>query len=253
MSLIYCIHITSGKAKLSGNIKSLCTPGVKPLFRQFYSFFNDCPNVNDDRIKRLIIRHKYKYPSIVDASELILPFTDLSESIYARMFWNCKKLKYPPKVLPAKTVPENAYSYMFSGCDRLKYIPKILGNTFETNSCSEMFYGCLSIKNISESFPSNFEYTGVNAFLKCFANCIGLEKISNTLFSKELYRHCFKSIFANTKVKTIPKLNLHISRTNKQHQHYFWCAGCYKDMFDNIPDEYFKHMSVFQKNLFIEA
>lgn len=63
--------------------------------------------------------------NLLDASELILPVTDVSSfvngHIYAHMFQNCRNLVTAPD-LTVDVVGKNLYDQMFSGCTSLKYI-----------------------------------------------------------------------------------------------------------------------------------
>lgn len=75
---------------------------------------------------------------LLDASELILPVTDVSGfrngHVYAHMFQGCTKLVTAPD-LTVDVVGKNLYDQMFSGCTSLKYIKCLVtytssGSTF---------------------------------------------------------------------------------------------------------------------------
>ena len=58
---------------------------------------------------------------LIDASELLLPATTLTNSCYSDMFYDCSSLTKAPE-LPAPTLLNGCYSNMFKYCDNLSYI-----------------------------------------------------------------------------------------------------------------------------------
>ena len=70
---------------------------------------------------------------IVNASELILPATTLTEGCYYGMFAGCTLLTTAP-ALPATTLTEACYYYMFGGCSNLNYI-KMLATDISASDC----------------------------------------------------------------------------------------------------------------------
>ena len=62
-------------------------------------------------------------PGIVDASELILPATTLSNNCYVEMFKNCTNLQKSPVEFPALVLSNNCYQEMFNGCNKLTTTP----------------------------------------------------------------------------------------------------------------------------------
>ncbi|MCQ2793971.1 MAG: hypothetical protein MJ207_01155 [Bacilli bacterium] len=92
------------KWNVSGDIRSLVnyTEEIKPY--SFYSLFKR-PDYSDGC-------------SIIDASELLLPYTKLSEGCYQNMFANCSYLIGAPQ-LPATQLEDSCYESMFQGCHSL--------------------------------------------------------------------------------------------------------------------------------------
>lgn len=85
--------------------------------------------------------------NVVDATDLILPATTLSQSCYSSMFYGCSKLISAPK-LPATILDDGCYSYMFSRCTNLTIAP-VLPATILTNGCyQQMFARCSNLNYV---------------------------------------------------------------------------------------------------------
>lgn len=87
--------------------------------------------------------------SIVDASGLLLPQSDLSgtESYYEYMFGNCTALSAAPK-LPATSLGESCYCIMFDHCTALKTPPALPARILSWRCYNEMFRGCTSLESL---------------------------------------------------------------------------------------------------------
>ena len=80
---------------------------------------------------------------LIDASDLLLPATTLTNYCYAYMFYGCANLTAAPKEMPATTVADDCYGCMFQGCTELTTVPVELPATEMKEYCySSMFYGC---------------------------------------------------------------------------------------------------------------
>ena len=75
----------------------------------------------------------FKNSSIVDASELILPWTTLTDGCFRYMFGNCSQLTKAP-ILPATTLAPSCYFQMFYSCEKLNYI-KMLATDVSAENC----------------------------------------------------------------------------------------------------------------------
>lgn len=71
---------------------------------------------------------------LIDASNLILPATTLTNYCYYSMFYECTSLTTAP-VLPATTLANSCYEYMFTGCSHLNYI-KCLATNISATRCT---------------------------------------------------------------------------------------------------------------------
>ena len=84
---------------------------------------------------------------VVDASNLILPSTTLSNSCYYEMFTNCTSLTTAPE-LPATTLDGYCYLSMFQGCTSLTTAPELPATTLAQGCYRDMFNGCSSLNYI---------------------------------------------------------------------------------------------------------
>ena len=84
---------------------------------------------------------------VVDASNLALPATILSQDCYTSMFENCRYLEAAP-ALPALKLADYCYQRMFYGCESLEAAPD-LPALVATNGCyAYMFQGCSNLNYI---------------------------------------------------------------------------------------------------------
>lgn len=155
---------------------------------------------------------------IVSASDLILPFTELSDSCYRRMFADCEYLEKSPKLpattlgdycyysmfencsaltqapeLPALKVSRYAYRNMFTDCDSLKIAPKISAKMIDIEGCDAMFYSCDSLTTVMELPFSEISNNGCH---QMFENCISLQQVP-PMEIKRNSQGAFRRMFAN--------------------------------------------------------
>ena len=84
---------------------------------------------------------------IVDASELILSATTLTEACYSGMFQSCTSLTTAP-ALPATTLADGCYFGMFDGCTLLTTAPALPATTLANSCYHHMFYNCTNLNYI---------------------------------------------------------------------------------------------------------
>lgn len=96
----------------------------------------------------------------VNAENLVLPATTLSNSCYKSMFSYCENLVSAPSVLPATTLSEYCYSRMFSGCTSLTNASVISATTLAKFSCVRMFENCTSLTTAPDLLASTLGSTG---------------------------------------------------------------------------------------------
>lgn len=188
-------------------------------------------------------RQLFQTSKIVDAEDLIIPYTSIPESFFREMFKNCvyltksfalnfttlnsscysgmfsgcTSLETAPN-LPATTVPYNAYSNMFSGCTSLSAMPTISATILGGESVfSNMFNGCTGLTSVS--VPNVNELTA-SCFKQMFTNCTGIQtmpQLTWTTLTQSCYESMFEGCTSLITLKTLPSLTL--------------AANCYKNMF----------------------
>ena len=90
----------------------------------FYDLFNSCTG-------------------LINAKNLCLPATTLTNNCYSGMFNGCTSLTIAPE-LPATTLANNCYSGMFNGCTNLNYIKMLATNIGATNCLNNWVSGVSS-------------------------------------------------------------------------------------------------------------
>lgn len=83
---------------------------------------------------------------VTDASNLVLPATDLGELAYESMFQYCDGLVYAPE-LPATGLSNSCYSSMFRGT-AIETAPELPAATLVASSYHRMFMDCTNINKI---------------------------------------------------------------------------------------------------------
>ena len=81
---------------------------------------------------------------VVNAKNLSLPATTLTDYCYTNMFSGCTSLVNAPE-LPATTLVYNCYSGMFYGCTNLTTAPELHATTLASSCYSGMFSGCTNL------------------------------------------------------------------------------------------------------------
>ena len=89
----------------------------------------------------------YENIKLIDASNLILPATTLSNYCYQQMFYGCTSLTNAPK-LHATTLTTSCYNNMFRDCESLTTAPELPATTLVSSCYRYMFIGCESLNNI---------------------------------------------------------------------------------------------------------
>lgn len=116
---------------------------------------------------------------LTDASELILPWNEVSKEAFEYMFWGCTYLKYGPQ-LPATVLGEKAYYAMFSGCTSLITAPSLPATTLGVGCYTYMFKECNTLTSLPTIAASDLfgEGSANSPAWLMFNACIGLEEIT---------------------------------------------------------------------------
>ena len=141
--------------------------------------------------------------NIIDAGNLILPATTLSNACYMAMFKGCTSLTQAPE-LPAVEMTISCYADMFSGCTSLTTAPALPATTLADSCYSHMFEGCTSLAQapvLPATTLANSCYYGM------FAGCTSLTtapQLPATTLAKQCYYGMFWSC---TSLVNVPALS----------------------------------------------
>ena len=124
---------SSGHINVYGNIMSLL----------YGDDFIGKTTMSDFSLKQVFSRS-----NIIDAGNLILPATTLSNACYHRMFYGCTSLTTAP-ALPATILAKHCYEGMFYNCASLTQAPVLPATTLAEGCYWSMFSGCTSLDNIN--------------------------------------------------------------------------------------------------------
>ena len=161
---------------LSGNIMALIG-GVN---------YEDLKELNYNRAFEKIFANS----NVVEASELLLPATALTDYCYNSMFSGCTSLTTAPE-LPATTLADACYLTMFEGCTSLTTAPALPATTL-ADACYEfMFSGCTSLTTAPELPATSL---AESCYYEMFRSCTSLTtapELPATTLAKSCYRGLF--------------------------------------------------------------
>ena len=105
---------------------------------------------------------------LVDAGNLSLPATGLTENCYSMLFMEAINLVKPPK-LPAMVMADECYSHLFDNCWSLETAPKFPATTLASNCYYSTFANCRGLINAPEILPATqlVYYCYDSMFLNC--------------------------------------------------------------------------------------
>ena len=139
---------------------------------------------------------------LINACELILPATALTNNCYNRMFNGCTSLTTAPE-LPATTLANYCYTSMFAGCTSLTSAPELPATALTEYCYSNMFQGCTSLTTAPELPPitlANYCYQYM------FRGCTSLTTAPE-LPATTLAQFCYTSMFSGcTSLTTAPSI-----------------------------------------------
>lgn len=127
---------------------------------------------------------------IVSASDLILPFTELSDYCYRRMFADCGYLEEVPK-LPATALAKRCYYSMFENCSALTQAPELPSIALAEYCYMYMFHGCSSLTKAPELPATTL---AIGCYSNMFRDCSSLTETTilySSLIPKDGYRYMF--------------------------------------------------------------
>ena len=130
---------------------------------------------------------------LIDASELELPATTLTQGCYFYMFRNCKSLTAAPSILPATTLEYSCYANMFNGCKSLVQAPELPAINLATGCYEQMFLGCTSL-TAAPTLPATT--LAQTCYRSMFSSCSSL-KTAPDLNALILANNCYYGMFGN--------------------------------------------------------
>ena len=186
----------------------------------------------------------YGSTGLIDASNLVLPATALTQNCYNGMFRGCTSLTNAPElpatalasgccnymfsgctsltsapaILPATSLADNCYYGMFQGCTSLTQAPELPATTLADNCYNSMFNGCTSLTSTPALPATTLSYSCYsNMFNGCTSLIIAPELPATTL-AEACYNGMFKGCTSLTQSPELPATTL--------------ASGCYYGMFD---------------------
>ena len=180
---------------------------------------------------------------IVDASNLILPFTQMTPYCYYSMFDGCTPL-VNASALPATTLAYYCYQYMFRGCTSLTSAPELPATTLASSCYYRMFQGCTSLTTAPTLPATTLAH---DCYERMFENCTSLTTAPE-LPATTLAYYCYQYMFYGcTSLTTAPELPATKLEFNCYYSMFSGCTSlttapklpattlvsdCYSSMFD---------------------
>lgn len=187
---------------------------------------------------------------LINAKNLILPATTLTERCYEKMFKGCVNLRTAPKTLPATTLTNYCYTDMFNGCTSLINTPKLPATTLADDCYYSMFENCTNLTRVTSILPAKTcksecyyrmfygctsmtiapELPATNLSRCCydtmFYGCTSLTSVTTKLPATTLIDYCYNSMFNGcTSLTTAPELPAKTLVSN-----------CYQSMFSGCTN-----------------
>ena len=154
---------------------------------------------------------------LINAKNLSLPATTLTDSCYSNMFYSCTALTTAPE-LPATTLASNCYSNMFEGCRSLMTAPELPATTLAYGCYEYMFYSCTSLITTSELPATTLaSYCYGNMFQGC-TSLVSAPELPATTLASSCYQYMFYDCTVLATAPELPATTLAI--------------GCYYGMFN---------------------
>jgi hypothetical protein len=148
---------------------------------------------------------------LTDASELILPWEDLSISSgksFGSMFEGCTSLVNGPLVLPATTLGSFCYQHMFEGCTSLVNAPKLPATTLVYNCYYSMFNGCTSLVSAPELPATTLDSDCYNSMFRYCTSLVNAPDLPATTLEYNCYARMFEGCTSLVNAPELPATTL---------------------------------------------
>lgn len=110
---------------------------------------------------------------VVNAQNLVLPATTLSQGCYYQLFQNCFSLVTIP-TLPATGLAVECYAYMFDGCDSLATAPQLPATTLANYCYANMMSGTAITTSPTLAAPT----LAASCYYRMFYHCYNLVSVT---------------------------------------------------------------------------
>ena len=184
-----CFNGTTAGFNIKGNIMSLvdsenfATATTLTQDRTFVGLFSGCT-------------------TLTDASQLVLPASNLISTCYASMFRGCTNLKKAPELM-ATSLANFCYQSMFRDCVNLVSAPSILPASVAPKGCYQNMF--TSGKTLTEAPELPATTLGESCYDGMFQNCANLTRAPK-LPATILPSRCYANMFQNTKITSAPEI-----------------------------------------------
>ena len=222
---------TSQNCVVGGNINTLIN-------------YNDADNANLRGYYGCFYKLFRNAKNIIDASNLIIPSTNILEYYCREMFYGCTSLQNAP-TLSATTLGRHCYYEMFYNCSKLTTAPELPATNLATGCYSGMFSSCTSLVN-APTLPATTLVS--DCYFRMFSSCTSLVN-APTLPATKLASQCYYEMFSDCKaLTTTPTLSVTNLADYCYNGMFQYCSslttapalpatklttGCYKNMFSS--------------------
>ena len=155
---------------------------------------------------------------VINAENLSLPATTLTQRCYYNMFYGCTALTTAPK-LPAMALATDCYQGMFYGCTALTTAPELPATTLASSCYLSMFVDCSSLITAPELPATTLtDMCYSNMFYGC-TNLVNAPELPAMTLTTECYKHMFHNCTSLINAPELPATTL--------------ADYCYREMFHN--------------------
>ncbi len=229
-SVIPCIKVHANVRYIAyGNIASIYQShdDISKMTDEYYAGINLTTMNTDETYHGMFASGDVEEQKLVDASNLVLPFTTLADYAYESMFALCTSLTSAPE-LPATTLAFECYLNMFEYCFSLTTAPALPATTLAEGCYSGMFRYCHSLVN-APALPATTLAEGCYAsmFFQC-QSLVNAPALPATTLAIACYESMFHECTSLVNAPALPATTL--------------TDWCYSQMFDscyrlvNAPD-----------------
>ena len=151
--------------------------------------------------------HIFNSSKVVNASNLILPATTLTNYCYDNMFNGCTSLATAP-VLPATTLKLSCYGYMFNGCTSLATAPVLPATTLENYCYEHMFQNCTSLIAAPVLPATTLTSNCYNGMFRGCTSFVAAPELPATTLANYCYSNMFQNCTSLTAAPVLPATTL---------------------------------------------